>query len=1473
VGNAANAAAQRTWNAARDMAVPMLIEALKDPVWLVRFYAAMSLYNMRSPSAAIELSKLAVSDPDGRVRQAAFLALGNTPSYAADQLLAQAAQEIRADRADVAIYAAYALARHGDSKYVSRIVQETSSSDKMIRFTAAWLLGELGGKAGTAGADALAYRVRDLKERGNIRHLSSAALGEVANSDPTAISNEAIVALLDSSGAQDMALTRTISKFFSAVSRKRTLVERMRAEPLKPRVMDFILANKAWVGRPGALGEMVTLLARIANVPLDVPSPAPDPMGTGVPGVDPNIGPVHLIVEAPKSLRIQKFEDLRGLPAKAVSEAAVGHGLDPQTLERHEAQVQAAMPLSQSFWINVPESKIAAFTADFEAKGYKVHRAQPKYRMIHDTAKLSGATEMREKLGLTGKGVLVVYLDEGGDLSHPGLAKDRIGPVRNFSGEGSADDVTQESIGHGTHGMGIVGATKVEGSPYEGMATEAKFAVGKVLGANGGSDAMVMAGLEWALSLVDPLKTPVVVNMSLGGPGEPDSPLSKLVNMLQLKDVAVVAAAGNEGPQEGTIGSPGNAALAFRVGAVDKKGKLTFYSSRDNPGAKPLFFWLHYGGAVDFDLPNPYEIISTLATNLAEKLKDAASTVKWQDKALYQAMSGTSMATPHVTGQLAQLAQRMAEVMLKDGGSLPHGYWLYLGRLVNNTLQKMPDLKSHEGAGLFDARAAANALEAALKDPARVRAESEALAKDAEAKFGAGKASRGGFWLRAAGRAVKRLLSPTMTGFTFPSGRLAEPVEKLLSGRDPPKSSLNRRAELRAVLGDGPSGWGPFHFRGGMTAYKPGLEGFLHAKLGVGREDSAAQLDQYFKYLDGLLEAPQWAQERAELARLRDLRLRPDQLDERLDAHLIEFVNRLRAELKANDPSQDARHEGIYMVLARAFQKDKNVFDALDDAELDRIKVDSQADTLWLLDVFEIGKLKRWGVAGGSPYAIRGYKVKEEHGGDAAFKAFVARAHKKGLKVMVDYIPNHYSLDSYLFDAHPDAFIHMTPPQPTEEERKDAAKLEAYKKRILSESPRSREGLPLYELLESKTAGFVLVHHPFEGSYEGGYMWNDMAQIDYSQPSARAWQTAEASRLFSELGVDGIRRDMSYFVTAERFYPHWLGLLSFERDRLAVAPWAKEALKQIVAGLAARRDALKGAEFLAEMDRAIRETNPAAQIIDEAYDNLTALSRAGSGALYNKNGLYDAIVSGDAGRIRATLREVAFAQWQRGSAGLVNFPANHDANEGNPVDKFGYKAEAVMANTLMFQPTLFYNGLELMTGRDSMLIRDGSSSEDDGRPSSNQKMIPFDAKAWIDWSKGNPSRRAFLRRVVAAGKRNRDLFRDGVMESLEPTGGAGETTAWLAGKGSRALLVAANWGSSRDTRWTDFKLDASGLSALGGFKPKADRMYVLRDYAQVAPDGGPVVLPARSGADLAHGLSIGLTGGGVQIFEIEELPE
>ncbi|UPT76147.1 MAG: S8 family serine peptidase [Elusimicrobiota bacterium] len=386
LGSAVQAEAQKRFNAAREAEVPALVAALKDEVWLIRLRAAAALMNMRSAAAEAALAEAGLNDPDPRVRQTAFLALAEIPSHSVDALLRKAAAN---ESWDVGAYAAYALARRGDRAAIARAVKELGNADKRARFTATWLLGQIGAHATPAEAEGLSARVRDRGERGNIRHLASAALSNLADAAPEAISDRVVTDLLDAAGVDNLALTRTIAKVFPIAVRSKAFVARLRSEPLKPIVTAFVVKNRDAITKPGALSELVQLLARAAGVPLDAPTAPADPSGSGVAGVDEAMGPVDLFAVPPPGVE----------------------SLDAETSTRFETSTRSALKVSKALWLSVPEHKLYALTIALEHRGWLVRRSLPYYPLTDAPAEGPGLT-----LDL-GDGEKLPELAAGADLS------------------------------------------------------------------------------------------------------------------------------------------------------------------------------------------------------------------------------------------------------------------------------------------------------------------------------------------------------------------------------------------------------------------------------------------------------------------------------------------------------------------------------------------------------------------------------------------------------------------------------------------------------------------------------------------------------------------------------------------------------------------------------------------------------------------------------------------------------------------------------------------------------------------------------------------------------------------------------------------------------------------------------------------------------------------------------------------------
>ncbi|HMC72558.1 MAG TPA: S8 family serine peptidase, partial [Mycobacteriales bacterium] len=182
----------------------------------------------------------------------------------------------------------------------------------------------------------------------------------------------------------------------------------------------------------------------------------------------------------------------------------------------------------------------------------------------------TGATALTAT-GVIGKGVTVAVLDTG--ISRlPDFAGRLVGGV-DLSGEG---DAFKDSYGHGTFVAGLIaGNGASSGGAYMGEAPGANLVSIKASGASGSTDlATVIAGVQWAVQNRGSLGIQVL-NISMGAPPFPSSvtnPLDRAVEAAWNAGIVVVASAGNTGPNNGTITSPGDDPLVITAGAIDDNG-------------------------------------------------------------------------------------------------------------------------------------------------------------------------------------------------------------------------------------------------------------------------------------------------------------------------------------------------------------------------------------------------------------------------------------------------------------------------------------------------------------------------------------------------------------------------------------------------------------------------------------------------------------------------------------------------------------------------------------------------------------------------------------------------------------------------------------------------------------------------------------------------------------------------------------
>lgn len=236
------------------------------------------------------------------------------------------------------------------------------------------------------------------------------------------------------------------------------------------------------------------------------------------------------------------------------------------------------------------------------------------------------------KAGFDGAGVTVAVLDTGVDAGHPDLSG-QVSKAFNFT-EGEED--SKDRVGHGTHvASTIAGTGRASNGKYTGVAPKAKLLDGKVCVDGGCAESWLLAGMQWAAE-----EGADVVNMSLGGFDTPEAdPLEQAVDKLTAEyGTLFVIAAGNDGA-DASISSPASADGALAVGAVDKRDELADFSSRGP----------RVDGALKPDITGPG--VDIVAANSADGFLG-------EPGESYTTLSGTSMATPHVAGAAAILAQR-----------------------------------------------------------------------------------------------------------------------------------------------------------------------------------------------------------------------------------------------------------------------------------------------------------------------------------------------------------------------------------------------------------------------------------------------------------------------------------------------------------------------------------------------------------------------------------------------------------------------------------------------------------------------------------------------------------------------------------------------------------------------------------------------------------------------------------------------
>ncbi len=213
--------------------------------------------------------------------------------------------------------------------------------------------------------------------------------------------------------------------------------------------------------------------------------------------------------------------------------------------------------------------------------------------------------------------------------------------------------------------------------------------------------------------------------------------------------------------------------------------------------------------------------------------------------------------------------------------------------------------------------------------------------------------------------------------------------------------------------------------------------------------------------------------------------------------------------------------------LARLLRRPATL-DDVPDAELDRL-AEMGFDWVWLLSVWQTGlagqRVSRsnpeWRKEfqetlpdlrdediPGSGFAITGYTVHRDLGGDAALARLRERLRNRGLRLMLDFVPNHTGLDHPWVEAHPEYYIGGT-------------------ERDLGRAPQNYTWI-------KRARGDLLLAHGRDPYFPG---WPDTLQLNYGNPAVQDAMIAELVRIAGQ--CDGVRCDMAMLVLPDVFERTW----------------------------------------------------------------------------------------------------------------------------------------------------------------------------------------------------------------------------------------------------------------------------------------------------------------------------------------------
>jgi serine protease AprX len=366
------------------------------------------------------------------------------------------------------------------------------------------------------------------------------------------------------------------------------------------------------------------------------------------------------------------------------------------------------------------------------------------YYYMHQARVLGGVTKLQSDAAMTlrnggmpvsGAGDFsVLVIDSGVDATHSDLqfgtkviqnvqTPVAAGTLPGFTPHVSIENVpnTDQTVGHGTHCAGIIGGTGLRsGGVYTGVAPGAK-----IIGAGLGAGLFVINGLAaWEWGLANQYRYNIrVVSNSYGGSGayNANNPITIASKMAYDRNITVVFAAGNDGPTKDTYNTYAKAPWVIGVAAAGKEGDLADFSSRgvrreerlSNDDPDDDF------NAPTITAPGTGRIYQTNASKFTAAIVSTRSTSNLvangatDDEELpvgfipfYTQISGTSMATPYISGVVALMLDADPTLSPDD-----------IRSILTSTATRVPYREEWEvGSGLVNAHSAVDKVFNRTKD-------------------------------------------------------------------------------------------------------------------------------------------------------------------------------------------------------------------------------------------------------------------------------------------------------------------------------------------------------------------------------------------------------------------------------------------------------------------------------------------------------------------------------------------------------------------------------------------------------------------------------------------------------------------------------------------------------------------------------------------------------------------------------------